>query len=737
MVVAIAVAGLTTTAAQPATAVPLPPYDIIGTLPQQPGLIIPGPDSTITVGCSEGSRGNDLVTYDSSGTVVRRLARTKLVQGVPNCIEAPAIGTVGMLYGIPRGVKPGQADSSNGPLLAYAGNRLAWTYPASCSNSARSQVAVGTNGNVYVTTMKSNGVHVIGLHSTTGQVILDIPLDTNDCFITLRPYYDGIIVMGQMYGVRYWSYAGKDLEEAPRGSFWDNAFDTSGQMYQAWTVGARRSVTLYNPILGVNSWTYPLPTTYDGGDINISAVMPGGGVAVLATPGSISLSPKGEKGLLLLGASPQGTTHITLPALNSDNLPYGPTYVLADAARHVVVVRMTAVRTGVQSPSTVDAVELTELDNTGRTIDHKLITASSLPNGQPDGIYITEKPVIASGKVVFVQQCTRCDDPSNKLVFVSLAGLGQPYPGYAVATHKAAAQPKPTPGAALGDSFSSAEGVEPFEPDSDTSTSTCHRSSSAYARLLSRSPWSSFSLRMGLANGEKRFAACSGATTVQITSKWGVDKYGRPINPAEAPQIEHLNAKLRSVTITIGGNDVKVVDFGSRCVRSSCTKGTSIYDTTERSIHNDLPGKLTKTYRAILKAAPNANVYVVGYPHVAPLVTPKSTQSRATCPFLYDNGTASNPAPDAGAARSMISLLNATISNTVGKVQSEQPSNKRLRYVEVNGTGSPFVGHSMCDATGSSYFNNVDKAVENVAYALHPNINGHFAYMRILQGEIK
>jgi hypothetical protein len=451
----------------------------------------------------------------------------------------------------------------------------------------------------------------------------------------------------------------------------------------------------------------------------------------------MSLSPKGEKGLLLLGASPQGTTHITLPALNLDNLPYGPTYVLADTARHVVVVRMTAVRTGVQSPLTVDALELTELDNTGRTIDHKLITASSLPNGEPDGVYMAEKPVIADGKVVFVQHCTRCDDPSNKLVAVSLAGLGQPYPGYTVATHKAAAQPKPTPGVALGDSFSSAEGVEPFEPDSDTSTSTCHRSLASYPNMLSRSPWSSFSLRMSLADGEKRFAACSGATTVQITNKWGVDKYGKPINPAEAPQIKHLNAKLRSVTITIGGNDVNLIDFGKVCIGSSCTKGTATYNSTERIIRNDLPGKLTKTYQAILKAAPNANVYVVGYPHVAPLVTPKSTQSRVTCPFLYDNGTASNPAPDAGAARSLISLLNTTISNTVGKVQSKQPSNKRLRYVEVNGAGSPFVGHSMCDVTGSSYFNNVDMAVGHIAYALHPNADGHFAYMKILQGEIK
>src|SRR5436190_6342335 len=92
---------------------------------------------------------------------------------------------------------------------------------------------------------------------------------------------------------------------------------------------------------------------------------------------------------------------------------------------------------------------------------------------------------------------------------------------------------------ALGDSFTSGEGVPPFLPGTDKASNQCHRSTRSYPALLAG--------QTGVpAKADSRSWACSGATIGSLYSRqWD-----------EASQLSHLRATTTLVTLGISGNDV-------------------------------------------------------------------------------------------------------------------------------------------------------------------------------------
>jgi lysophospholipase L1-like esterase len=158
----------------------------------------------------------------------------------------------------------------------------------------------------------------------------------------------------------------------------------------------------------------------------------------------------------------------------------------------------------------------------------------------------------------------------------------------------AAALALPTPAAAsglvaLGDSFSSGEGVRPYEPGTEHA---CHRSARAWPLLLAaalRAPASSL--------------ACSGATTTDL----------------ELTQLGRVDRAAALVTLTIGGNDLGFGEVIRRCVFSDCrrhfTRGGR--DRIDARIAR-LRGRLPDIYRRVTAAAPNARLLVMGYPRLFP-----------------------------------------------------------------------------------------------------------------------
>lgn len=241
---------------------------------------------------------------------------------------------------------------------------------------------------------------------------------------------------------------------------------------------------------------------------------------------------------------------------------------------------------------------------------------------------------------------------------------------------------------AMGDSYSSGEGNPSFEAGTATGTDKCHRSPVAYPRLLNSA----------LNLGAMAFVACSGATTSNVLHGGSADgAWG------ENPQIDALSDDTEVVTITIGGNDVGFTDYAIACTEMLCGPSTFDYSYIMGAINDsDFFDDLEETYESILTHAPNAQIYVSGYPFLA-------AEDSDVC-----------GAVDLTGAWAVQDQLNEVTEDAVEDVQSTLLT-ARLHYVDPNQTGSPFIGKHLCNG-GASDFNGL---MSPVSYSLHPNADGH------------
>jgi lysophospholipase L1-like esterase len=269
---------------------------------------------------------------------------------------------------------------------------------------------------------------------------------------------------------------------------------------------------------------------------------------------------------------------------------------------------------------------------------------------------------------------------------------------------------------AMGDSFSSGEGNPPFEIETDEDgVNECHRSPQAYPRLLQAEQM------LGLAT----FVTCSGATTSNIL-------YGGVADGAwgEAPQVDALSADTEVVTITVGGNDVGFGEYATECLHpidltsGVCDEFTDIYDETMWKIENELGSKLVELYGELLEHAPNAEIYIAGYPHIAPYKDIEEPFNQ-NCGELY--GEIPNNWGDARAAYELTTRLNDMIEEAITAANSHHSSD-RLTFVPVD--NGAFIGHDSCSS--DSYFNGI--VYPDMEYSVHPNAKGHTAYKNDLAG---
>jgi len=131
---------------------------------------------------------------------------------------------------------------------------------------------------------------------------------------------------------------------------------------------------------------------------------------------------------------------------------------------------------------------------------------------------------------------------------------------------------------ALGDSYSSGFGLEPFFPgthldstDPASRDNDCQRSMDAYALLLAP--------RIGLDANLVHFHACQGAHTGDFYNKREA-RVGGSWN--EDPQLQHLEeaaSRVNLVTFTIGGNDAHFAETVTACVKEvfeTCSGDTTV-----------------------------------------------------------------------------------------------------------------------------------------------------------------
>lgn len=261
---------------------------------------------------------------------------------------------------------------------------------------------------------------------------------------------------------------------------------------------------------------------------------------------------------------------------------------------------------------------------------------------------------------------------------------------------------------AMGDSFSSGEGNEPFIDGSDTSTNQCHRSKFAYPMLLEKD--ASLNLNM------TAFVACSGAITSNILTS---GQNGEP------RQLDALTSDTDVVTLTIGGNDAEFKSFMEACFQpgDSCSSVTEAYMSTQNVIQNTLISKVIDTLQAIqtkIGSKASVKVLVIGYP---PIIS--NSQLSALSPWSC---LASLTPGDLLALQTIASDLNSDVSSAVTTL-----SDSRFRFIDPVGS-SAFTDHDMCSNDWRIYPYDLGRPLEHIA---HPTKSGQIAIAEMVGTNLK
>ncbi|WP_438939648.1 SGNH/GDSL hydrolase family protein [Catenulispora pinisilvae] len=189
---------------------------------------------------------------------------------------------------------------------------------------------------------------------------------------------------------------------------------------------------------------------------------------------------------------------------------------------------------------------------------------------------------------------------------------------------------------AMGDSYSSGEGAEPYLPGTDvgpyasqdTSTSpdatwnACRQSQNSWIRLTTLPHQTNTIGKTADVFGDSldyQSTACSGAYTYNFGPGELVDtKTNQPIwgtmgQYHEVPQIAagFLDEHTTLVALTIGGNDAGFSDVVKHCVELDCPADSKVKGDIVAATAN-IPGVLA----AIHDKAPNAKIVLLGYPEL-------------------------------------------------------------------------------------------------------------------------
>ncbi|MFJ6695289.1 SGNH/GDSL hydrolase family protein [Streptomyces sp. NPDC091272] len=238
---------------------------------------------------------------------------------------------------------------------------------------------------------------------------------------------------------------------------------------------------------------------------------------------------------------------------------------------------------------------------------------------------------------------------------------------------------------ALGDSYTSAPGV-PVQVDAN-----CARSNSNYPSLTART--------LGVASFQD--VSCGGATTAEMWRAQGTN----------APQLDALTRRTTLVTLQIGGNDIGFGEIISTCARLGATDPTGApctahytsggTDVLARRIAAAAP-KVHKVIKAVHQRAPQAKVYVLGYPAITP-----------------DTGTGCWPSLPTAAGDVAYNRATAKRLNAMLRVVATLT---RATYVD---TYKPSIGHDACQPPANRWVEPLVPASPSAPF--HPNATGEKA----------
>jgi len=727
----------------------------------------------VTIGCQQASSSTLFQSYDETGTQVQSQTRPSGYSGsfCPGSSGNATVGKDGTVY-------LAMSSGSSQYIQAWKNNSLVWTYTIPCGAYGYPwAMTMGADGNLYAVISQGGGScggwQLIGVtptaksgtSPTAPQEVMNHRIYAGSVYGGgLAAYNDGVVL-----------YTSGGIQYAPYTGAWPDAITPSGALLttQVGQVSRWFEATPGGRVFVVNKApTGQVQTCSDQGNRagGITAVDPDGTMTTSTLGGCTTIHeihPMPNGGAMLryaysdssTGWSDQerisaGSWHQTI------GLPDSPgTVVTSVDLSGDIVVRVNAAVAHQINGSTYRFPQITVSvfsGFTGETISSAqfALRGDSTTTSGPSYMWTSGGDLAIAKNTVYVTtyQCTTlysgCNMNNTTLYAFTVPGVQMDYPRGAILGAGVASQNY----VAMGDSFSSGEGVEPFISGTNTSgtnRNVCHRSEGAYSELLSSVPGP----RLNLTG----FRACSGAWTDQITGTW--PNIGtNPPNLGELAQDAALSSSTNIVTVSIGGNDVGFKDFIIRCLFLDCST-TSAQQPFTTAVDN-LGSKLSSTYDDILTKAPNATVYVVGYPQIMPdpstcsnplgagvaafnSLVGAATAAGSNSPEwaavtaigqlagvpsaaindLLNAGQVTFTSGEMTAGRNLTAALDSKISATVSSKASS-----RLKYVDATASGSPFAEHELC--TADPYFNGLD--VVNQPYSFHPNQLGQDAYRQLL-----
>ena len=234
---------------------------------------------------------------------------------------------------------------------------------------------------------------------------------------------------------------------------------------------------------------------------------------------------------------------------------------------------------------------------------------------------------------------------------------------------------------AMGDSFSAG----PFISTMRSDPQGCARSRSNYPAFLA--DW--------LDVASYTDVSCSAAVTADLYAPMQMFD-----GNTTRPQLDAVTPETDLVTIGMGGNDFAIYDSLIRC-QDGATCPVADLKTDARRI----AGRIEQAVRRIQRAAPDAEVYVVGYPDILP--------TEGTCDAVGVSAEVLGPVTE------IAGLLNASLSKGAAAAGAS--------YIDMEAVSE---GHDVC-AKGRAWVNG-PRFRAGIAAPFHPKING----MRAVASEL-
>lgn len=683
--------------------------------------MVTSPQGDVTVGCSpKTNTSQELITYSTEGAIVRQVSREEQVDGRDNCIAQPVADKNGDIYGVVSSINNYGTQEWGSTILAYSGNSRKWEYSTGCQPP---KFVIGADGNIYFTNEEG---HLIGLSPDieSGQTqpakVLDIPIENGNCYTELRSFTGGLIASagGQL---KYFGYDGS-YQGASSGYWYSRKVNSDGRLFSI-SNSSGIKVTAYDPTVSSAVWTTTVstPGVSVRSPYDISPV-PGGGVMVSLKEqkmnGSTPATPTEYlTRIVVLDEAGEQVWSKSFPGLDEEGNAYETIDNYAvDTAGQIVFLRRLNVQLD-RSPYWSVVTKVSVFDATsGNTIYQGELSGDLDASNGPIYSYRAtfDSTGITLGSDAAYINVNRCDSACNGtgmhfvLYPIHIPGLGLDYPRGEILGEADQPPEEELDYIAMGDSFSSGEGVEPFEAGTaEPGVNECHRSELAYARILDQDS----ELTLNLENDG--FVACSGATTASITLGYN----------GEGAQIDHVSSDTDVITMSIGGNNMPFSDFAVACVMpgtASCDEDA--YDNAMAGIANNVTPRVEYMLEALrdrlIDLGSDATVLVIGYPQLVPDTWVSTT---AGCWWLQPD--------ELPAIREVTSALNVAIKNEVDAVGGN------FHFVSPEATDSPFIGHELCRNTSDpepSYFLNYDSGAPQV-YTFHPNDLGQQAYAELIK----